>query len=365
MKIAILNFRNISSAAHGGAEVYLEKIAMEWIKMGHNVTFFSPKTKVRTLSHRNPAINYKEIGNFLTVYGKAPRYVKQEEWDLVVDCINVRGFNVSKWISSVKGSPKHFALIFQTAEEVWNAMLPFPFSFFGRRILEPYWLFKYRKTPVFTICESSAISLKKYGIHNAKVINPGFDFDIKNPPKKSFNIDSNSKTISIVFCARLVAMKRPSHALKTLEILASVDKSRDYILHIIGDGKLRTSLEESSLSRNLNVQFHGKISEAKRNYLYKNSEFLIATSVREGWGLTVSEAAYHGALPVVYDVPGLKDSSRIVGGVTVSESAESIAFRIIELLDNKEKHENLSMNQPKKQHVLKYFSEKYDRNSKP
>src|SRR5437879_8219840 len=37
---------------------------------------------------------------------------------------------------------------------------------------------------------------------------------------------------------------------------------------------------------------------------------LLMTSVREGWGLVVTEANARGTPAVVYDVPGLRDSVR-------------------------------------------------------
>lgn len=46
----------------------------------------------------------------------------------------------------------------------------------------------------------------------------------------------------------------------------------------------------------------------------------IATSVREGWGLVVTEAAAVGTPTVAYDVPGLRDSTRAADGVVVPAS---------------------------------------------
>ena len=50
----------------------------------------------------------------------------------------------------------------------------------------------------------------------------------------------------------------------------------------------------------------------------------VATSVREGWGLVVSEAAALGTPTVAYDVPGLRDSTRAAGGVVVPPTPDAL-----------------------------------------
>ena len=48
---------------------------------------------------------------------------------------------------------------------------------------------------------------------------------------------------------------------------------------------------------------------------------LVATSVREGWGLNVSEAAACGTPAIGYSVPGLVDSIPASGGALVEPRA--------------------------------------------
>jgi glycosyltransferase involved in cell wall biosynthesis len=52
---------------------------------------------------------------------------------------------------------------------------------------------------------------------------------------------------------------------------------------------------------------------------------LVATGVREGWGLVVSEAAACGTFAVGYDVPGLRDSLRATGGVACDPTPSALA----------------------------------------
>jgi glycosyltransferase involved in cell wall biosynthesis len=56
---------------------------------------------------------------------------------------------------------------------------------------------------------------------------------------------------------------------------------------------------------------------------------LVCTSVREGWGLVVSEAAAVGTGTVAYDVPGLRDSVGATGGTLVAPTPEALGVALL------------------------------------
>jgi glycosyltransferase involved in cell wall biosynthesis len=62
------------------------------------------------------------------------------------------------------------------------------------------------------------------------------------------------------------------------------------------------------------VTFAGFVSEADKVGWLQHAALLVQCSVREGWGLTVSEAGACGTPVVATDVPGLTDS--VQDGVT-------------------------------------------------
>ena len=78
--------------------------------------------------------------------------------------------------------------------------------------------------------------------------------------------------------------------------------------------------------------FFGRVSETKKRALMARAHVLVATSVREGWGLTVSEAALCGTRAVGYDVAGLRDSVGAAGGVLVEPQPRALAGALAQLL---------------------------------
>jgi glycosyltransferase involved in cell wall biosynthesis len=93
-----------------------------------------------------------------------------------------------------------------------------------------------------------------------------------------------------------------------------------------GDERYVASLRRRAAPLGNHVKFLGRVSDAERTELLRGASLLWMTSVREGWGLVVTEAAAHGTPAVVFDVPGLRDSVRHeVTGLVVERNAEALA----------------------------------------
>jgi len=84
------------------------------------------------------------------------------------------------------------------------------------------------------------------------------------------------------------------------------------------------------------IKYWGYVDESKKFELLKRSWILIHPSAKEGWGLTVIEAASQGTPTVAYDVEGLRDS--IVSnttGILTAKNSKALAYAILQLLSNK------------------------------
>ena len=80
------------------------------------------------------------------------------------------------------------------------------------------------------------------------------------------------------------------------------------------------------------MTFFGRVDEETKRQLMAQAHVLIVTSVREGWGLVVDEAAAVGTPSIGYNVPGLRDSVDAAGGVLVSPEAAALADALAEHL---------------------------------
>ena len=134
---------------------------------------------------------------------------------------------------------------------------------------------------------------------------------------------------TVVFIGRLSANKRPEHAIRAFGIVRR--QMPDAQMWVIGSGP-----EEARLRRAADpgVTFLGHVSGEEKRERLARAHVLVATSVREGWGLVVTEAAASGTVSIGYDVPGLRDSIGASGGVLTRADPASLATGLVRLLSS-------------------------------
>jgi glycosyltransferase involved in cell wall biosynthesis len=131
---------------------------------------------------------------------------------------------------------------------------------------------------------------------------------------------------TVLFLGRLVAMKRPDHALEAFRVLRErVPSAR---LWMIGDGPLAGRLRARQAP---GVELLGWMERDELLRRTAAAHVLVATSVREGWGLNVSEAAACGTPAIGYRVPGLVDSIAASGGLSVEPDPAALGEALVEL----------------------------------
>lgn len=173
LRILAYNWRDLAHPRAGGAEVYLQSVAREWVKSGHDVTIFCAAVDDRPARERADGVEIIRRGGRLGVYRQARRYWRREgngRYDLVVDCVNTRPFHSPRFVRNVP----IVAVVHQVAREIWQYETPWPIAVLGRYLLEPAWLRAYRDVPVVTVSESSRESLAEYGLRRVTVVPEGW-----------------------------------------------------------------------------------------------------------------------------------------------------------------------------------------------
>jgi hypothetical protein len=173
LRILAYNWRDLAHPRAGGAEVYLQSVAREWVRCGHEVTIFCAAVDDRPARELADGVEIIRRGGRLSVYREAKRYWRhqgEDQYDLVVDCVNTRPFLCPRFVGDVPV----VAVVHQVAKEIWRYETPWPISFLGRYLLEPAWLRAYRDVPVVTVSESSRESLTEYGLRRVTVVPEGW-----------------------------------------------------------------------------------------------------------------------------------------------------------------------------------------------
>ena len=99
-----------------------------------------------------------------------------------------------------------------------------------------------------------------------------------------------------------------------------------------------------------NVTFTGKISDSEVAEIVASSWLNIHSSITEGWGISIIEAASAGTPTVAFKVPGVSDSvENGLNGITVENcNRQSLTEAALEILRNPEKWWSSSVEVAKK-----------------
>ncbi len=329
LRILAYNWRDLAHPRAGGAEVHLQSVAREWVKWGHQVTIFCAAVEGRPAREIVDGVEIIRRGETFSVYREARRFWRREgqgHYDLVFDDVNTRPFLCPRFI---KDTPV-VAIIHQLAKEVWRYEMPWPVAILGRYVLEPRWLRTYRDVPVVTMCESGKESLVDYGLRRVTPVPTGFggsvtaDLDAVTTDRP---VIAKENVPTVIFLGRLSANKRPDHAVRAFALVRR--ELPDAQMWVVGSGPEQDRLRKIA---GPGVTIFGRLPEQEKRERLSRAHALLVTSVREGWGLVVTEAAACGTVTVGYDVSGLRDSVRVSGGVLTPADPESLADELTQLL---------------------------------
>jgi arabinofuranan 3-O-arabinosyltransferase len=134
---------------------------------------------------------------------------------------------------------------------------------------------------------------------------------------------------TVVFIGRLSANKRPDHAIRAFGYVRG--QLPEAQMWVIGSGPEEARLRKMA---GPGVTFFGRVTEEEKRQRLGRAHALVATSVREGWGLVVTEAAANGTVSIGYDVAGLRDSIGASGGILTRANPVSLATGLARLLSS-------------------------------
>jgi glycosyltransferase involved in cell wall biosynthesis len=318
MRILALAWKDLDHPAAGGSEVYVHEVARSLVAEAHEVTLFCAQAPGSAPSGWADGVRIIRRGGRLGVYREARRYYQHEargQFDVVIDVVNTRPFLSPRYVHDVPV----VALVHQVCREVWFYELSLPLAAFGRFVLEPAWLRGYALVPTLTDSASSAASLNGYGLADVSVVPMGSSRMATGvPPPREHRP-------TLIFLGRLTGSKRPDHALEAFRLVSQ--SQPDAQLWVVGTGPLEAALRQKASGQD--VRFFGQVDAETKNDLLARAHVLISTSVREGWGLAVSEAAALGTSVVGYDVAGLRDSVGHAGGRLTRPDPASLARELV------------------------------------
>ncbi len=311
------------------------EIARRLVKAGSSVEWFAASFPGAPAEEALDGVRIVRAGRQWTVHWQAFKRYRTSirgRFDLVIDEVNTMPFFTPLWA----GIPR-IMLIFQLAREVWWHESPLPISAVGYAV-EPIYLQAYRQTPVITISTSTQQDLRRLGLRGPITIIPiGIE-------QVQVSHQSKATTPTFLYVGRLAPSKRIGHMVEALAQFRKLTGTGRLLLAGGGSAAYQRSLHE--LAKRVNVEdsitFCGRVSEPEKHRLMTEAHALLMTSVREGWGLVVTEANACGTPAIVYDVPGLRDSVRNEStGLVVAPRPDSLCEGMIRVTNDRQLYDRL------------------------
>jgi glycosyltransferase involved in cell wall biosynthesis len=301
-RVHLLMWRDLDDPEAGGSELHAHEIASRWAAAGIDVT-------IRTsFAADHPSVTQR---SGYRVIRRAGRYMVFPRAALA-ELAGLHGpsdglveiWNGMPFFSPLWARGPRIVFLHHLHAEMWDMTLPPDLARVGRfveaRLAPPI----YRGTSIVTLSESSKRELVHdmgFSPERVQVVHPGVD--------ASFSPAGTKADRPLVLAVgRLVPVKRFQLLIEALAVAKARVPALEAV--IVGEGYQRESLE--GLVRRHGAEdwcsLPGRVDDAELVELYRRAWVVASTSAREGWGMTLTEAAACGTPAVATDIAGHRDA---------------------------------------------------------
>lgn len=308
MNIVWFSWKDLGHPQAGGAERVTHELAKRLVADGHSVTLLTSRPAGLPATEMRDGYRIERSGGRYSVYWRASQTFRRQyrdQTDLIIEEINTVPFFTQLYARRIR----RYLFVHQLARQIWFYQSGFPVNILGF-LLEPVYLMLLRRNDVVTISASTRHDLLRHGFKPGRVtiISEGL------PLKPHADIDKLAKydQPTMLSMGSIRAMKRTIHQIKAFE--HAKKQLPDLQLKVIGDAsgpygrKVLRYIARSPYAKD--IEYLGRVDDATKRAVIQKCHVFVATSVREGWGLVVTESASQGTPAVAYNVHGLRDSIR-------------------------------------------------------
>ncbi|MEO6988119.1 MAG: glycosyltransferase family 4 protein [Aquihabitans sp.] len=300
-RIHMLAWRDLDDVEAGGSEVHAHEVARLWAAAGIEVVMRTSYAQGHpTHAKRDGYRVVRKAGRYL-VFPRAAASEAMHRYgrrDALVEIWNGMPFFSPVW---AKGPRVVF--LHHVHADMWKMVLPPNLARLGDTIESRVAPRIYRRSRMITLSPSSKAEMLDIGFRDdlVEVVAPGID------PRFSPG-GSRSERPLVVGVGRLVPVKRFDRLIRSV---VEARRSAPHLeLILVGTGPDRTELESlvTALDADEYISFAGRVSDDELVDLYRQAWMVGASSVREGWGMTLTEAAACGTPSVATRIPGHVDA---------------------------------------------------------
>jgi glycosyltransferase involved in cell wall biosynthesis len=306
-RIHVLAWRDLDDPDAGGSELHADEFMRRWAAAGLDITH---RTSAAIGQPSTATRNGYRVVRRGSRYSVFPRAIASEwvhrmgRYDALVEV-----WNGVPWMSPLWCRRPRITFLHHVHGPMWDQLLPWPLAGIGRtmeaRFAPPF----YRRSLTLTPSEATREQLLQLGFRADRVVAVNNGVDPMFHPG-----GTRSASPLVLSVARLAPVKRQDELIEAAVIARQ--RVPDLRLVIVGDGPLRPALEARIAAHGARewITMAGRLSHAELVAEYQRAWLVSSTSLAEGWGLALTEAAACGTTAVATDVSGHRSS--VIDGVT-------------------------------------------------
>ena len=247
---------------------------------------------------------------------------------------------------------KRIFYIHQLTREIWDINLKFPLNKIGKALETP--LLKMNKNDwVITVSESTKQDLIDVGFNPNKIVivYNGISFE----PWNEEDFCEKEKNPTFIYVGRYANYKGIDAAVEALGMLKKeCPKAKLWILGKRNDEYINSALKPITDKYGMtwgdrendgDIITWGFVTEQEKLELISKATALVFPSIREGWGIPITEAGNVGTPSIVYDSPGIRDAVNLGhSGFICDKSAISLHSKMLICYREKEKYNEMVQN---------------------
>jgi len=331
-RIHALAWRDLDDVEAGGSELHIHEVARRWAAAGVEITLRTSWAQGQpTDAIRDGYRVVRRAGRHMVFprAAAAELFRRTGPRDMLVEIWNGMPFLSPLW----NRGPR-IVVIHHVHAEMWKMALGPRLGALGelfeRRVAPPL----YRRTTIVTVSESS-----KRELVDELGLPPGRIRVIPNGVDARYSPGQVAKEPEPLVAAvgRLAPVKRYDTLIRAADIARRL--ARPLRLEIVGEGFERPLIESviDELDAGGWVTLRGSISEADKIDLYRRAWIIASASAREGWGLSLTEAAACGTPAVASRIAGHEDAViDDVSGVLAPGDPEALGAAMTRVLADDE-----------------------------